>query len=99
MTLHADPLCATTTVRAYEHLRHGCLEAPRGLADAPGLSVLLGQGMLAWARACVPTPKPQAPMPRPLETAPSRLHQDVIDLMVSMAMQCSRSPHSGARPR
>ncbi|MEA1053124.1 hypothetical protein U5801_25430 [Lamprobacter modestohalophilus] len=99
MTPHAKPLCATATVRAYEHLRRCCLEASPHLAVAPGLSVLLGQGMLAWARACVPTLKPQAPTPLPLETAPSVRHQDIIDVLVSMAMQCSRSAHIGAPPR
>jgi hypothetical protein len=98
MTPHPEPWCATTTVRAYEHLRCCCLEAPLGLAG-PGLSVLLGQGMLAWARACVPRLKSQAPTPGPLETTPSVRHQDIIDVLVSMAMQCSRSTHSGAPSR
>jgi hypothetical protein len=87
------------TVRAYEILRGRCLEHPPRIDGELGLSILLRQGMLAWARTCLPLPNPALPRPMPIDTArvPSPLRDSIINVMVSMVTSASRSIHKGAQ--
>jgi hypothetical protein len=101
MNTRVEPCPTAATVSAYERLRSHCLEARPRVAGALGLSVLLRYGMLAWAHACVPArqaKRPPAAVRLETARAPAPLHEDIIDVMVSMTMSCSRSAHSGARP-
>lgn len=101
MKTRVEPCPTAPTVSAYERLRSHCLEARPRIAGELGLSVLLRHGMLAWIHACMPALQAKRPpASAPVDTAcvPSPLHEDIIDVMVSMAMSCSRSAHSGARP-
>jgi hypothetical protein len=85
-------------VNTYERLRSSCLEARSRLAGELGLNVLLRHGMLAWTRTCPPALGTSRPLPAPVDTArvPSPLHEDIINVMVTMATRLSRSAHSGA---
>jgi len=86
-------------VSAYERLRGGCLEASPRLGGELGLSVLLRHGMLAWTRAWAPPRATQPPAAVRLDAA--RLpcaHEDIIAVMVAMAIARARSRPIGALP-
>lgn len=93
-----DPMEAT--VHVYERLRSACLAARSALAGELGLNLLLRHGMLAWARAGQAVLAPARAPAAPLDTArvPAPLHEDIINLMVAMAIGPTRSAEHGALP-
>lgn len=101
MNASAEPRPTAATVSAYEVLRRRYLERQPRVDGERGLSVLLRQGMLAWTRACSPlfSPPPTQPPPLPNTThVPSPLRDGLIDVLVSMVMDLSRTAHNGAPP-
>ncbi|MBK5969358.1 MULTISPECIES: hypothetical protein [Thiorhodovibrio] len=102
MNTAPEPTPALDTLSAYERLRAHCLEARAGRAEELGLNILLRHGMLTWARLGVPKCKPALERSvsgaAPPLSAPSPLHAELIDVLVSMAIHCSQAPHSGAQP-
>jgi hypothetical protein len=96
--VETDPTAAT--VHTYERLRGSYLETRLYLAGELGLNVLLRQGMLAWIRTCPPARGSPSPPPGPVDRTrvPAPLHEDIIDVMVTMTTSLSRSVHGGALP-
>ncbi|MEA3291399.1 MAG: hypothetical protein U9Q71_03710 [Pseudomonadota bacterium] len=83
---------------AYERLRGWILDSHPRLNGEPGLSVILRHGMLAWARTCTPVLTETYPSSEPLDArrVPAPLRDDIIDVMVAMVTNVSRSVHNGA---
>jgi hypothetical protein len=88
---HQTAALADTVMNLYETVRARFVGAPCGPVGELGLAVLIRHGMLAWCHACTPT----------LDHAPVRLevvdatrvsvdcHDELIDVMVTMAMTSS----------
>lgn len=85
------------TVSAYERLRTRGIEFHSRIDGELGLSVFLRHGMLAWTRAYSSVLIEARTSPLLLDTTriPSPLHDDIIDVMVTMATCASRSFHKG----
>jgi hypothetical protein len=93
-----EPPPSEVTLGVYEQLRERMLEPTPRVTGELGLNVLLRHGMLAWTRITSPLLGEARLSPTPLDTPriSAPLHEEIIDLMVSMAICLSRSLHPGA---
>jgi hypothetical protein len=97
MNTPAEPRPSEATVHAYETLRERSLERfPRSGGEL-GLNLLLRQGMLAWTRvyaAKLSGARSRSAPPDPTRI-PAPVRDNIIDVMVAMATQVSRSLRQG----
>jgi len=82
------PALSPAVLPAYEALRRTVLE--RAADRVPGLGVLLGRGMAAWARACAAAPATPEATPGPTLPTPacagSTERRELVRLLVAMTL-------------
>jgi hypothetical protein len=93
-----EPRPSEATIGVYEQLRERMLDPHHRITGELGLNVLLRHGMLAWSRTTSPLLIEACVSPTSLDTTriSAPLHEEIIDLMVTMAICLSRSLHPGA---
>ena len=82
---------ADTVVALYETVRACMVSAPSWRTGERGLAVLVHRGMLTWCHACAPMLAPARATPVPVDATRVSMdcHDELIDVMVTMAMTSS----------